>query len=277
MEKFIKFSIRELRQLIVDVGYKDNPTQPKRTDTLDVTMLFAYLHQMGPCDKLSYHDLRNRAMLLFNLDMLSTRKCICNLYSETVTFKFSSIARRDWKHVQSVTFRLFRGKNWRPGLSDWSAPFTIRAAPYRGKYHCSTPHNMAALRERENELKRFDFPGFFPPTTLKRKSDRPTLTPNAIARVITRLMHAAGIPEDFTPGDLRAATGTACYIRGVRLRAILDRGGWAGEQTFFIWYRKLSEKQPAEVSDISVERALRLAQGILTLSTEYFSAWPGRL
>ena len=92
-----------------------------------------------------------------------------------------------------------------------------------------------------------------------------------LLRVMSRLMCAAGIPEDFTPGDLRAATDTACYIRGVRLRAILDRGGWAREQTFFIWYRKLSDEQPAEVSDISVERALQLAQSVVTLPTKYFT------
>ena len=90
-------------------------------------------------------------------------------------------------------------------------------------------------------------------------------------------MCAAGIPEDFTPGDLQTATDTACSIRGLRWQALFDRGGWARELTFSIRYRKLSEEQPAEVSDISVARALRLAQGIVTLPTKYFTTLSGRL
>ena len=122
---------------------------------------------------------------------------------------------------------------------------------------------MRYLQERFQEEYGEDFKtfeGFFPPI-LKRRlhPEYNTLRPTTALRITKKLMRKSEkIDILYTPGDLRAAVATKCYYGGVPTRAILDRGGWLCEKTFFQWYRKITDENPQEIdSDLSVECAIR--------------------
>lgn len=246
-----------IMSLVVDAAFREKPTKPRRVHAFNVEKVFDYLHDLGPCDTLSYHELRDRALVLFVMDMFCQRQCASNLFKEVVVINFGSPPSGNAQDdILSVSVRLFRGKNYRPGNSDWSPVYTIRAAQYKGEYFCSTPHNFAALIERRKTEEKFDFDGFFPPITMKKTKSN-TLLPATVASILGTVLENAEI-SGFTPGDFRAATSSACYRAGVPIRRILDRGGWKGESTFFMWYRKLSDIDPTKIcEDLMVEDALR--------------------
>lgn len=247
----------EIMSLIVDAAFRENPSKPRKVHTFNVSNVMRYLHSLGSPDLLSYHQLRDRALVLFVMDMICQRQCVSNLFKEVVRFQFDDDSDEAADRLKSVSIRLFRGKNYRPGDSDWSATFTIVAAKFQDEFWCSTPHNMLALQRREEAEKKFDFPGFFPPTTQK-PTKHSTLLPVTVAKILQTTLENSGV-VGYTPGDFRAAVGSRCYTQGVLLRKILDRGGWAGENTFFKWYRKISDTLPTKMSeDLCVESAIRM-------------------
>lgn len=251
-----------IMQLLVDSAFRISPSRPRRVSTFDITLLLDYLHDMGPCDKLSYHALRDRALALFAIDIMGQRQAPSNLFSIVVEFTYDSSESKlseDPRHTESVTFRLFRGKLYRPGEKpDWGIPYTVRRAKYRGKFYCSTPENMRFLQERTEDERKFTYDGFFPPITRKNYSKFNNLQPPSVTRILMGLLKASEVDDSYTAGDIRAAVATKCYYQGVSVKAILDRGGWLCESTFFQWYRKISDIiPPRENSDLRVERAVR--------------------
>jgi integrase len=116
---------------------------------------------------------------------------------------------------------------------------------------------------------KFEYEGFFPPITHKNLSKHKCLQPASIQRIIAGVLKISKVDPTYTPGDLRAAVATKCYYEGVHPNNIIDRGGWASQETFYAWYRKIQDiTTPLVNSELRVEQAVR-RRPVPTNSGEY--------
>lgn len=264
MQKFT-VEFQSIMRLLVDAAYHEKPARVRRLRALDITDLFQYLHDLGPCKSLGYHALRDRAAILLKIDMLGVRQCETNLHRKKIEFLYDEGDQKNHPKSEkdlfpfAVRVQIFRGKVWRPGHPDYGVPHTILAEKFQKSLYCSTPHNLAHLQAREIlEGRHSDkiWHGVFPSITREPPANG-VLQPSTFAKIIANTFEKAEI-IGFTPGDIRAAASTKCYLEGVVTRKILNRAGWKTEAVFMKHYRKRTDQDPLEqCQDLSIEKALR--------------------